>query len=46
MLSKKVQKISLKLVAVVEYWSTLPKDKQPGRGDPSKIKLPGLVEEH
>ena len=32
--AKKVQKIWPKLVAVFEYWSTLLKSKQPGRGDP------------
>ena len=36
--AKKAQKIWPKLVAVIEYWSTLPKNKQPGRGDPKQSK--------
>ena len=36
--AKKAQKVWPKVVAVVEFWSTLPKYKQPGRGDPNQNK--------
>ena len=36
--AKKGHKVWPKLVAVVEYWSTLPKIKQPGRGDTKENK--------
>ena len=36
--AKKAQKIWPKLEAVIKYWSTLPKNKQAGRGDPKQRK--------
>ena len=34
LVAKKAQSIWPKIVAVIDFWSTLPKSKQLGRGDP------------
>ena len=38
LVAKKAQSIWPKIVAVIDFWSTLPKSKQPGRGDPKANK--------
>ena len=38
LVAKKAQSIWPKIVAVVDFWSTLPKSKQPGGGDPKANK--------
>ena len=37
--AKKANKIWSKMVLIVEYWKTLPKYKQPGKGDPKANKI-------
>ena len=38
LVAKKAQSIWPKIVAVIDFWSTLPKSKQLGRGDPKANK--------